>query len=383
MPTAGETLLQKMNESPPSDMEDAISDAQPAEPVETPKPRRSRKPKEEAAVAELEPEPAPPDEPQPEPQAAGEDATPEQPEWLRRLEAEAGFQNLTDPNDAGARAVEQLLRQKQEIEEYQRKLRDAEYRQIAAAAQTPEPASTPEQPKKPWQPPVEYPQNASRYLTRNEQGLAEWKPDTPAEVRAHAEKWIAWKNDIAETLLERPDIFFNEILPKFIDEHARKVIEPFYEQKTAQERQAEFFAAFEQQHADWLFSKDPTTGQPDWRMFSQIGQLLNDRVGVHLQRGASPQEALEYAQYDVQRQTGQSPWTPPAAAPDPVQVREQNRQKTLRKPLGNAAQAVPQRSGSFTEPGDGTPQNGNLSPGQRLVDRMRREGIPPPYAAVG
>lgn len=370
--TAGETLLENISKEEPEGVAPEPVVEQASESVADP-PKRRRQRKDEP-VAEVATEPAP--EASIEPEVAPPSETPE---WLGRVQ-ELGLQNVKDEADARDRLIELTLRERQERErlesDYQRRLRELEYRQTAAA--TPQSPAVPD--RKPWQPPVDYPQAATRYLQgANEDGTPNWKPDTPAEVRAKTEQFIAWRDDIRDVLLNRPDVFFNEMLPQFIEEHSKKVIEPYYEQKTAEEKQQEFFGGYMQQNAEWLFAKDPMTGEPDSRVLSRTGELLNQRIQFHMDHGLSPQDAVEYAQYDVQRQTRQTPWAPPE--PSPQQVREENKKKTLRKPL-NGAGSVAQRSGSFTEPEAETPQNGNVSPGRRLLDRMHREGIQPPYAAA-
>lgn len=371
MASAGETLLEQMRaETPEATSEEPVVNETQETPVE--KPRRQRKPKPELSETPAEPVAETPDE---------TPAPAEKPEWLRRVESDLGFQNATDEVEVRDRLVDFAVQQRQERErleaEYQQKIRDLEYRQVASASErVPE---KPQEDRKPWQPPVQYPAAAARYLDgADESGNPNWKPETPAEVRAQTEKYIAWRDDMREAMLHRPDVFFGEILPAFIDEHAKKVIEPFYEQRTAEQQRKQFFDSYASENAEWLYTKDPTTGQPSGQL-SRTGQLFDQQVSAHLERGHSPQDAVRYARLDVQEQTGQAPWTP--AAPSPDEIRAEKRKATLRKSQGGAM-SVPQRTGSFTEPEDGTPQNGHVSPGQSLLNRMRREGIKPPFEAA-
>lgn len=356
--------------------ETVVAEQPVAEAAPESKQRRQRKPKEPPAeevattpaetVAETT---APAEAPQ----------QPQQPEWLKRLETDLGFQNVTDETEARDRLLEFALREKQERqrleEDYQRRLREMEYRQVAQAGQqVPE---TPAAERKPWQPPVEYPAAAARYLDgADENGNAKWKPETPVEVRAQTDKFIAWRDDMRDAILNRPDVFFGEILPAFINEHAQKVIEPFYEERTAEQQKAAFFEEFKRQHAEWLFQKDPTTGRPGTAL-SRVGQALDQRVSFHLERGLSPQEAVEYAQFDVQRQTGMTPWV--KTEPTPQEVRQQKKSELESRARGGA-NSIASRRGSFTEPEDARPQNGHVSPGRSLLQLARQEGVDLPYA---
>lgn len=368
MPSVGESLLEIMNSETPETVPDTPV-VETTQEVSEDKPRRQRKPKAELATTpEATDAPA-----ETVTDASPEPVVPEQPAWLKRVESELGFQNVTDETEARDRLLDYAVREKAERqrleEDYQRKIRDLEYRSVAAASQ---PQTTPEPERKPWQPPVEYPAAASRYLTRKEDGTPDWKSDTPADVRAQTEKWVAWRDDIREMMLERPDEFLGKVLPQLIAEHAKGIVEPFYEERTAEQERVAYFRQFEQQNAAWLFAKDPQTGRAS-NQLSQVGSLLNQRLGVHLERGCSYDEAISYAQYDVQRETGQSPWAA-QAAPTPDQVRAQNKQNTLRKPLNGAGSVAP-RTGSFTEPESSRPQNGHLRAGELLRQAMAEGAV--------
>lgn len=378
MASAGASLLEAARSTSPEEV-DAVDQAVETTEPES-KPRRRRKPAAaEDQQAEETTAPVVETTTEPEQTAADADPQPEQPEWLKRLETDLGFQNVGDENEARDRLLEFAVREKQERqrieEDYQRRLRELEYRQVAAASQQVQ--EKPAEERKPWQPPVAYPEAAARYLVRNEEGVADWKSDTPVEVRAQAEKYVAWRDEMQEVLLNRPDVFFSKILPQFIDEHARKVIEPFYEQKTAQQQVETTLRQFESENADWLFNTDPTTGRPSGTL-SRLGQAVDERFRLHMSRGLSAQEAIEYAQFDVQRQTGQSPWVRQTEQ-TPAAVREQKRAE-LESRGRNGARSVAPRKGSFTEPEDARPQNGHVSPGRSLMQLAHAEGASLPYA---
>lgn len=367
MASVGEQLLEEMKSETPETVPDApvVNETQDA-PAE--KPKRQRKPKSEVSDTPVETQEEPVAE------TADTPVTTDKPEFLKRLESDLGFQNVSDETEARDRLLDFALREKQErarLEaEYQQKLRDLQYQQTAAATKPAEPTSE----RKAWQPPVEYPAAATRYLDGvDEQGNAKWKPETPATVRAQAEQFVAYRDDMRDVLLNRPDVFFNELLPQIIKEHAQQIVEPFYEQRTEEQQKKAFFDSFAEENATWLYARDPATGQPSVGQLSRVGQLLDQRIAVHLERGYGPEEAIEYAQYDVQRQTGQSPWVK-QAAPTPSDIRAENKQKTLRKPL-NGAGSVPQRNGSFTEPESGRPQNGHLRAGELLRQAMQQGDV--------
>lgn len=366
MASVGAALLDEMkSETPETVPDEPIADAQ-----ETPaeKPRRQRKPKTELSAVETEP--AATEEPVVE-ATTEPTAAPEKPEFLRRLEADLGFQNVTDESEARDRLLDFALREKQErarLEaEYQQKLRDLEYRTVAQAGQ--QVPTTPASDRKPWQPPVEYPAAATRYLDgADENGQAKWKPETPAEIRAQTEKYVAWRDEMQEVMLHRPDRFFNEILPQIIKEQAQAIVEPFYEQRTEEQQKKAFFDEFAEQNATWLYARDPSTGKPEVGQLSRVGQLFDQHLAAHLERGCKPEDAVRYARLDVQEQTGQSPWAQ-QSAPSVDDVREESRKRTLRKPLNGAGSVAP-RTGSFTEPESSRPQNGHLRAGELLRQQM-------------
>lgn len=369
MASVGEALLEEMKSETPEAVPDEPVVEQTTAPTEE-KPRRQRKKPEAAEAPPAEPVAETPTEPAPDAPAA-----PQQPEFLRRLESDLGFQNVTDENEGRDRLLEYTLRERQQWEQqrqdYERKLRDAEYRQTAQAAQqtTEKPAAE----RKPWEPPVAYPDTALRYIEKNaETGASGWKENTPAPVRASAEQWIAYCNDFNTMLQERPDLFWTQV-KELVRAESKEVVEPYYEQQTAAQQRETFFRQFEQQNAEWLYTQDPVTGQAG-NQFTRVGALLNERVGYHLERGLTPQEAVDYAQYDVQRQTGQTPWLP--AEPTPQQVRQQKKNELESRARGGANSIAPRR-GSFTEPEDSRPQNGNLSPGRSLIQLARQQGVEP------
>lgn len=369
MPTAGETLLEAARDTAPDAAVAPVSEPSVETAAPEAKPRRPRKPREQAA--ELTDTPV---ESQTDATTAAETTTqePAQPAWMERLRTEFGFDNLTDQDDAINRAIEFAAQQRRDAEELEAWRRQNEsfvnYGREYLANRPPEQKPV-EQPK-PWEPPVAYPEQAQRYLTRKEDGTADWKPETPAEVRAQAEKFIAWREQMQDTLLNRPDVFFGTILPEFIKEHAKQVVEPFYEERTKQQQQQTYFTEYAAQNAEWLYTRDPVTGKPTQHL-SQAGNAFDQAVSRHLQAGYTPQEAVEYAQFDLQRQTGATPWV--KETPDPAEVRKQRNREHNKKPL-NGAGSVTKRDGSFTDTGT-RPQNGNVGFGQSFIDRARREGL--------
>ena len=371
--TAGETLVEAARNAT-AEVADAAPEADStvveSTPQETKPVRRPRKPREQAAELADAPVDTPVDD-TPATEAG------ETPEWMQRLQSEAGFQNLSDPNDAANRAIDMLLQKQREAQELADWRRQNEpfvgYGREYIAQRPNQPEAKPTEQPKPWQPPVSYPDAVSRYVVKNEEtGAPDWKPDTPSEVRAQAEKFLAWRDGLIDMLTTRPDKFLSEVIVPLIREEGKNVVEPFYEERTQQQREQEFFGTFARENAEWLYARDPQTGKPT-QYFSQAGQTLNELIGELRKDGMPYDRALRVAQLEMKEQLGGvAPWE--AAAPDPLQTREQKKREHNRKPL-NGAGSVAQRNGSFTEPEVARPQNGNVGFGQSFLDRARREGM--------
>lgn len=333
----------------------------PPEVVEEKKPRRRRKKADEVVEEPVDDAPV-------------EETQEERPAWMQRMHDELGFEDTddSDPDALIERAIEFAAQKRKQAEELEAWRRQNEsfvaYGQQHLATQKPEDKTEQKPERKRWQPPVAYPENVGRYIeTDEETGSISWKSDTPAEVRAQAEQFIAWKTDIVEMMANRPDKFFGEFLPEYIKEQVKGEIEPFYEERTRQQQAQDYLDRFSQENAAWLYAIDPQTNRPTQQL-SQIGQLVDERLQYHMERGYSAEDALRYAQYDAQVQTGQAPWVKQTQVEE---TRQAKRREHLRKPL-NGASSLPKRNGSFTE---GEKQNADLPFGQRVLQRRNLEGI--------
>lgn len=135
-------------------------------------------------------------------------------------------------------------------------------------------------------------------------------PTVPGKVRAY----LKWKNDELQRMLHEPSHLreaagLDEEWREGIIEAAYKRAMEEFEQRSQQREARTRFSDYEDKHASWLF-----TGNS----LSQIGALLNQKLQRHIEHGYSPEEALSYAEWDVERETGQSPWKEsPSEEPDP------------------------------------------------------------------
>lgn len=360
--------------------QDAAQDTAVAETVETPKRgRRAKPPVDDDAraqdIADLTPSSeSPADTTSPDaPVETATDSVPEDP-LLQRLTTEFGYENVTDRSEAEQRLLDDYAQTRRELDEQRAWRRENEalvgYGRQALVSQPQQTQAQQPEPK-PWEAPVEYPEAARRYLTKNiETGAAEWKPDTPAEVRAQTEKYVAWQQGIIETITERPDQFF-KIIADMIDDRAKTVVEPFYEQRTKQQREEEFLSRYEQDHAAKIYRSDPRTGQPVYGQFSERGWMLNERLAFHRKNpNLTVEEALQYAEFDVERATAGK--APAAPVTQPATTAEQQRRAAVARGNRRNGHVGRNRVGSIPQPGELRTQNDNGGFGAEFVEELER-----------
>ena len=366
-------------------MADEIESGQDTSADESPRGRKRRKVDEAAAaaqdVADLTPPstevaetpPETPVETPPEQPAETTAAQPEDP-FLSRLTTELGFENVTDRSDAEQRLIDAYAEAQRELDEQLAWRRENEslvgYGRQALARQ-PQQREEPK-PAKPWEPPVAFPEQAQRYIVKDEAGVAGWKPDTPQEVRAQAEKFIAWRDQIVDTLATRPDQFF-KLITDLIDERSKSVVEPYYEQKSRQQREEEYLLRYEEQNAAKLYRADPRTGQPVYGQFSERGAYLQQRFFVHRQNpNLTVEDAVRYAEFDVEQATRSSA---PAQAPTTNLAAQAEQKKRAAVARGNGrtnGATGRNRIGSIPQPGETRTQNDNGGFGEDFVEELMR-----------
>lgn len=352
---------------------DSTTTAAPTQETESkPRGRRAKAQDDHSAadIADFTQSPAEePESPAPQVDDAGEVSDP----FLKRLSDDFGFSDLKDRADGEERLIAFAAEQKRERDEYEQWRRQNEplvgYGRQYLESRQPEPK--PQEQPKPWQPPVSYPDQATRYLTRNEQtGAVEWKPDVPGPVRAQAEQFIAWREGIVDMLTSRPDRFVSEFLLPLIDDRAKTVVEPFYEQRTAQSAEQQFLESYSQQHATTIFRVDPRSNQPVPGVLSDRGDLLWQRYQYLRERGLQPQEAMQYAESDVDRQVG--PIASPTKTTVAATAEQRRREHVDRARNGKVPNAVRNRTGSYPQQGERRPQNDNGGFGSDFLEELER-----------
>jgi len=344
----------------------------------TPAPRRGRR----KTQLELPVEAAPSgnEETPPAAEAATEvDASVELAQRIReraRQDLEFDVDDDEDPESIVSRIFDYTAQQRADAEELAAWRRQNEpfvgYGQQYLAQQKPQPEQTEksEQPK-PWELPVKYSENFAEYRERDEDGNETWKATTPADIRAQGDSWLAYQQQHVRMIANRPDLFWQKVR-EVAQAVSRDEVVPFYEQRTAEQQRIDAEQQFAEQNAAWLYARDPRENKPIVGQFSQIGQAFVQTYNDLVARGHSVQEAIEFAQYRVGKQTGAEPWKP--VEKTPAQVREEKRKEHARKPAGGA-NAVANRSGSFTE---GQPQNAQQGLGRSILAKVHQMGVSPP-----
>lgn len=334
--------------------------------------KRRRKPTEDVAAADLA-DLTPPSSPAPVADSAPETSSPAAADapadpFLQRLEQELGFTDLKDRTDAETRLVQFAAEQRREREQLEAWRREneplvgygREYIANRPATQQQSPAAAE---LKPWQPPVEYPADAERrYLERDESGGVKFKDGTPAEARAQIERYVAYRDGLVEMFATRPDQFIEKVLIPLIDERSKGVIEPFYNERTAEQQAQSYYEQVAEENRDWLYAKDPRTNQPTQQL-TERGKLFDQKIAYYAQFGMSPQEAVRLAKRDVDEQVAPPVKTTVAAT---TEQRRREHVNNARKPNG-----VPRnRIGSYPQPGERRPQNDNGGFGADFVDEL-------------
>ncbi len=288
-------------------------------------------------------------------------AKPSLTEKLRDL----GFQGVEKDDEA----LERLLAAYE-----QEKKRAAESETIARALAAervapPKAEATPE-PEKPrttwWNPPKVDQTLIQAFQVPGPDGRPTFRDNTPPEVLRQAELATAHYQKWARDIIERPDV----VLPQIIREEAERLFEEKFnsvQQKTKQEGVREQFL---RENGDWLFAKDPLTGQqgdltPEGKKYDAwLSEAYN--LGIE-DFGAQIKYANAMRSADAATRAAAA-----AQTPKPEETNETKKLDLLRRGGGN-----PDRGGTFPAPGAKStpPQNRNLSVAEKLRDRMRQNGV--------
>jgi len=292
---------------------------------------------------------------------------------------EFGFENVTNEQEAQSRILADYKRLREEHESVRQQYEaqqplikyGQEYLESLRQRPAEQPAPAAEQADHPWwKAPKFDPNLADRYRTQGPDGEPQWKPETPASIRAAADDYQAYIQQWTYDLATRP----HEVLPQIIEAEVKKHIESFYEQRTTQQTEEQFLTEFREKNA-WIYETDPRTQKPVKDLFtgqprySEEGQKLLSYVSEAQELGIeSIRGQLQYAQrlYDLQK---------PVAAPSAPAAAQPNAALKRQTAARAASRAIPQRNGSEADPTERPrPQNRNRTFGEDVIETMRNEG---------
>lgn len=240
-------------------------------------------------------------------------------------------------------AVAQRLRRLEELEQ-----RDY----LAAQPKPPEPV-------KPWNPPVP-PEGWQHYV---ENGQV--RDDAPLAIKQGVAEYQAYRRNFVEKLTTDPE----EALAPFITAAAQRLVDERLGASLGQIEGRAKVQAYLDQNADWIYEKDPATGQVIRDPLTNQGRVspYGQRFGQLLQNfaGLGQDGAIRQAEYvlslEAQAQQGRQA-TQQATA---QQTAQQQRQQVIQQ----AARRNPSRAGSLPKTDDAPVQNGLSS----LRDMIRQE----------
>jgi hypothetical protein len=235
-------------------------------------------------------------------------------------------------------AAEERDRLKAENEQYQQWY--ARQQTQPQQKQEPEPQKAPEapkaeQPQRPewndtWEAYLEPGPNGTVVIAKEHRGAVD--PSLPQKYMAYKR----WERDRVKQLLDRSDDLFDEsrLESKFAEVEERAYKRAVEELR--KERQQETIQSFEQklvqEISPWFKDKSGS--------ITSVGRVFNDSYYANLEKGMSPEEAVEYAKFLTHRQTGQSPWEKPE---DEVpEQTPQSKKAVLRKRKNNGTNRLPQ-----------------------------------------
>jgi hypothetical protein len=273
---------------------------------------------------------------------------------------ELGFENVANDDEAFDRLAAAYTQTKTEFgQQLQAAL--AELRQSA-----PQPTVTPTTQdartgKWTWEPPAVDPALLAAYRTADG-----WKPETPPEIRQAAEARQRYFDSFATKFVSDPASALDPLL--------EDRFEQLWNRKYGQVAQQQQLQTVQQKvltENPWLFESDPISGRPSHSL-SADGKLIDQYMQEAQSRGADYELSWEYAV--SKHRAGKAEFAAKQAeqAKAASDKAEQGRQSLL-----NRAGGTPNRTGSLPTPSDSrtTQRNRNLTPGQRAVQNMARNGV--------
>src|SRR5690606_24433547 len=232
-------------------------------------------------------------------------------------------------------AAEERERLRQENEQY--KVWYAQQQAHKPEAK-PEPEPQPAKPESKAPEVPEWDEAWEGWLTQDDRGNIVVRPELRGAVDPSLpQKYMTykkWERERLRALLKQESSFDPSSLDgKFqeVEERAYKRALEEFEKKLQQTATQSYLQKYEQDNASWLNADQ------------QLRNLLSDRVAEFIQRGFSPEEAVQYAQFDVERQTGKAPWkTADAEANEPPPTPKQRRVSFRAKAKNNGHNRIAQ-----------------------------------------
>lgn len=265
------------------------------------------------------------------------------------------------------RAQERLAEQ-EELANYGLQYLKAE-RERQEAEQQQQAAQQPQADEHWWKPPEFDFATLEKYrdVTFAEDGTPQigWKKSTPRDIVANAEAYQEYVDKWATDLVQRP----HEVLPKIIEHEFDRMFEERIAERERAAQLDSFAESVKQTNQDWMYTTDSQGREVLTDQGRQMTQVLQEVASAGV---TDPQQQWELAvaRYDyLNRLHSQAEET---AAETSKETAAKRRKEHQEKGLS----ATPNRTGTVPRPEDDNAiaQNPNLTPGQRLVEQLRREG---------
>lgn len=296
--------------------------------------------------------------------------------WRQPYE-ELGFADVETPEQANTRLMDayRLERQRREEAQHQAKYYQTIHTQLSTRDQ-PQAEPVAKQPSgvldsfsSNW---IELNEKMlSEYVTKDAEGNSIFTPDAPEELRQQVHQFRQQKAQWSEVIGD-PRKFaqaIDERLEAKLTDRVTGVLSQRDEQQADQRAEQEFLA-----QNDWLFVRDPVTGQASDQLTSEglrFSKMLQGVAQAGVQRRS---DQLQFAldRYNSQRAAAQQA---PAAQRLGVQPTiQQQRMKALG--VKNGSPAKPRAMAGVSDgPGGGPSGVNRMSLGQRLVAELQDEGV--------
>ena len=314
-------------------------------------------------------------------QASGGD----QESWRQRYER-LGFQDLETPEQAQQRMFDAYERQNEELRRAQEEARYM--RAIQSRLDAVSPSSQSHQPAQPEQPADatalgkftnDWPEInhsvVSRYVVQDEDGNPQWKPDTPADIRAQVDQLHSRKAEWVESLSD-PRFFqraVSEQVEAIISERLSGELEQRDTMREDQMAETQFMS-----ENDWIFQKDPVTGTiaVDYdgnKQLSSEGKRFANALQEAKSMGISRKRDLLNAAMRFYRASKADIQQAPATARQNVAGDIAARRQAV---LGatNPAPAKPTTAAGITDVGSDNKQP-RMSAAARAIHALKEEGM--------